>query len=229
MDPLAGTPWSSPRTVEGFVKGEPNKRLLAYAAQVQAAGGRVALDIGCGAGRNTVPLADLGWRMLGTDLSWAMLEAAQTRASTGDQRRALLLVHAPMEALPVRSASVDLVIAHGIWNLATSDTQFRTAVAEAARVVRPGGSLFLFTFSRRTLPPEASPLSGQALTFTQFSGTPQIFLTEAQLRAELGRAGFQPDETLPLVEHNAPAGRTVVVAGGGPVIYEVGFIRSATA
>lgn len=223
MDPLAGTPWSAPRTVDGFVKGEPNQRLLAYAEQVRARGGRVALDIGCGAARNAVPLAERGWHVLATDLSWAMLEAARTRASTGGTRHSLLLAHAPMDALPVRTASVDLVVAHGIWNLATSDASFRTAVRDAARVLRPGGSLFVFTFSRHTLRPDASPLEGQALTFTQFSGQPQIFLTAPQLHAELASAGFQADPGLPLVEHNAPSARSVMVAGGGPVIYEGGF------
>jgi 2-polyprenyl-3-methyl-5-hydroxy-6-metoxy-1,4-benzoquinol methylase len=41
--------------------------------------GRRAIDIGCGAGRNSVPLADLGWKVLGIDLSRPMLDAAQAR------------------------------------------------------------------------------------------------------------------------------------------------------
>lgn len=225
MDPLAGTPWSAPRTVEGFVKGAPNARLLAYAAQVQARGGRVAADVGCGAARNALPLATLGWRVLGTDLSWAMLTGAHQKLAAQPAQTTLVLAQAPMESLPLASASVDLLVAHGIWNLATSDAQFRAAVGEAARVLRPGGSLFVFTFSRHTLPADAAPLDGEALTFTQFSGQPQIFLTEDTLRLELARAGFAADPALPLVEHNAPTSSTLQVAGGGPVIYEGGFRR----
>lgn len=225
MDPLAGTPWSAPNTVAGFVRGEPNRTLLAYAAQVLARGGRVALDIGCGAARNTLPLAIQGWATIGTDLSSAMLRAATTRVASHEGQAPVLCLQAPMEHLPLRSQTVDLVIAHGIWNLASSDAQFRAAVDEAARVITPGGSLFVFTFSRRTLPDDATPLEGQALTFTQFSGRPQIFVDADTLRAELARAGFEPDPALPLVEHNAPAARTLQVAGGGPVIYEGGFRR----
>lgn len=225
MDPLAGTPWSAPRTVEGFLRSEPNQRLLSYASQVQARGGRVALDIGCGAARNALPLALLGWRVVGTDLSWAMLEGARMKLAAQPNAPALGLVQAPMESLPVRSRSMDLVVAHGIWNLAMSDAQFRAAVREAARVIRPGGALFLFTFSRNTLPPDAAPLPGESLTFTQFSGQPQVFLSEDALGAELTAAGFDPDPSVPLVEHNAPTSRTLHVAGGGPVIYEGGFRR----
>ena len=225
MDPLAGSPWSSPQTVEGFVKGAPNRTLLDYAERVRPAHHATALDIGCGAGRNLLPLSARGWRVLGTDLSLPMLDAARRRAHETPEPRTHWLALAPMEALPVRSQSIDLVIAHGIWNLATSDQQFRRALAEAARVARPGASLFVFTFSRQTLAPEAAPLPGEALTYTQFSGHPQIFLTEQQLHQELDDAGFDPDPALRLVEHNRPAAAALRVASGGPVIYEGGFRR----
>ena len=94
-----------------------------------------------------------------------------------------------------------------------------------SRWARPGASLFVFTFSRQTLAPEAAPLPGEALTYTQFSGHPQIFLTEQQLHQELDDAGFDPDPALRLVEHNRPAASALRVASGGPVIYEGGFRR----
>ncbi|MEQ1634992.1 MAG: methyltransferase domain-containing protein, partial [Planctomycetota bacterium] len=131
MDPLAGTPWSDPAIVEGFARGEPNAVLMQYAAGLTAPhpGGRV-LDIGCGAGRNAVPLARLGWRVLGTDLSVPMLAATHARAGAGLAPGRLDVALAPMQALPVRSGSIDLVIAHGIWNLATTGAQFRAGDGE---------------------------------------------------------------------------------------------------
>ena len=98
-----------------------------------------------------------------------------------------------MESIPARDRSFDLVIAHGIWNLARSAAQFRLALGEAARVAKPGAALFVFTFSRNTLPPQTQPVAGEPFVFTQFSGEPQCFLTEAQLVAELGGVGFVPD------------------------------------
>ena len=64
-------------------------------------------------------------------------------------------------------------VAHGIWNLATSSAQFRLAVREAARAA--GAALFVFTFSRSTLAPDAHPLPGEPFVFTGFSRRPQCF------------------------------------------------------
>lgn len=215
----AGSPWVAPSTVAGFASAPPNETLLRYAAKVRprAAAGRL-LDIGCGAGRNAVPLAQAGWDVVGTDVSWPMLHAAASRTPR------VQLVGALMETLPFRTGTADLIVAHGIWNLASSAHEFRAAVAEAARVARPGGALFLFTFSRTTLPPVVEPLAGEAFVFTQFSGEPQCFLTEAQLIDELRAAGFVADPALPLRELNKPRPGALDTARA-PVIYEGGFRR----
>ena len=225
MDPLAGSQWKTPDTVARFAQSAPNTVLMTFATEeLRRVGSGRVLDLGCGAGRNAVPLARLGWRVVGLDLSWPMLEAAATRTRDACLDNLLHLVLAPMESIPARDRSFDLVIAHGIWNLARSTAQFRRALSEAARVARPGAGLFVFTFSRNTLPPQTEPVAGEPFVFTQFSGEPQCFLTEIQLIAELGRVGFTPDPGVPLREYNRPQ-PGALVTGTMPVIYEAAFRR----
>ncbi len=190
--------------------------------------GQLILDLGCGAARNASPLAALGGSIVGVDLAGPMLDAARRRVAKDDVGRRVALVRARMDRLPLTDASVDLVVAHGVWNLARSDAELRRAIAEAARVARPGAGLFLFTFSRTTLPSEAAPVAGQRYVFTQFAGEPQCFLTEEQLVEELRRAGFQKDPPGPLTERNRPLpGRALT--RGGPVVYEGTFRRRGPA
>lgn len=226
MDPLADTPWSTPETVAGFARATPNLRLMALAAdELPRLTRRRALDLGCGAGRNLVPLARLGWETVGVDLSWPMLTAAAARVRAVSPAGRGHLVQAGMDGLPVRDRSADLVVAHGIWNLARSTREFRQAAREAGRAASPGALLFVFTFSRRTIPPASRPVHGETFVYTEFSGQPQCFLTEAQLVAELDAAGFDPDPRAPLVEHNVPAPGALPT--GAPVILEGGFRRRA--
>ena len=225
-DPLAGSPWSAPGTVAGFATAAPNGVLMAFAAaELDRLGGRgTAVDIGCGAARNAVPLAEMGWSVVGTDLSTPMLEAAATRAQAQSVAAQVQWHCASMEALPLPDACADLVIAHGIWNLAQSSAQFRQGVREAARVAKPGAALFVFTFSRHTLPDSVAPVTGEPFVFTPFSGQPQCFLTEAQLVEEMSVAGFERDQAEPRREYNRPTHATVQITG--PVIYESVFRRT---
>jgi len=148
-------------------------------------------------------MAALGASVIGVDRVRPMLDAARRRLAAAEASGRVFLALAPMDRLPLVDSSVDLVVAHGIWNLASSGDEFRRALGEAARVARPGAGLFVFT---------------------QFAGEPQCFLTEPELNEELERAGFDKDPPGPLTEYNRPVpGRTLT--RGGPVIYEGTYRR----
>jgi SAM-dependent methyltransferase len=166
--------------------------------------------------------------VLGIDNSMPMLKAARQRTEDEQVSAQLHVAFASMDRLPLRAGSYGLIVAHGIWNLARSSAEFRQGIAEAARAARPDAALFVFTFSRHTLPPDAQPVAGEPFVFTQFSGQPQCFLTEEQLRAELAAAGFTPDPHVPMRELNRPRPGTLT-AGRTPVIYEGVFRKSARA
>ncbi len=223
MDPLAGTNWSAPGTVSGFAQSTPNAVLMRFAeGEAERGSHRRALDLGCGAGRNAVPLAANGWSVLGLDLSWPMLVAASAHGVEAGVADRLTWALAPMESIPAGDRSFDLIIAHGIWNLAPTVSLFRRAVEETARVARPEAALFVFTFSRNTLPPDVPSVPGEPFIFTEFSGQPQCFLTGDQLFQEMARVGFEPDPSVPLTEYNRRVG-AVATLGGPPVIYEAAF------
>ncbi len=116
------------------------------------------------------------------------------------------------------------MVVHGAWNLVRSAAGLRRAIAGASPVAGPGAGSFVYTFSRATLAPGASPVPEESFVFTRFAGGPQGFLTEAELRTLLLRAGIEEDPPGPLTEYNRP------VAGlartrGGPVILE-GTLRT---
>ena len=223
VDARAPSPWNAPDMVAGFAQSPPNAVLMRFAeGELRRAGRARVLDLGCGAGRNAVPLARMGWDVVGIDLSIPMLSAALQLARQHQVAGSMHVALARMDALPARAGSVDFLIAHGIWNLARSAAEFRRALGEAARVARPGAGLFVFTFSRNTFPPDTQPVAGEPFVFTEFSGQPQCFLTEAQLVAELAAVGFSLDSSVPFTEYNRPK-PGMLQSGSPPVIYEAAF------
>src|SRR5688500_18475938 len=101
-----------------------------------------------------------------------MLRATAQRAHAEGLQHRLAVALAPMDVAPAPDRSFDLVVAHGIWNLARSAAELRRAVMEAARVARRDARLFVFTFSRHTLPAEARPVPGETFVFMEFAGEP---------------------------------------------------------
>jgi len=211
--------------VAGFSQSAPNPVLMRFAAdELSRSPGARLLDLGCGAGRNAVPLAGQGWNVFGIDLSWPMLAAAALRGREIEGPGRLHLALAPMDRIPVTDHAFDFVVAHGIWNLAPSVAAFRRALSDAARAARTGAALFVFTFSRNTFPPQIEPVSGEPFVFTQFSGQPQCFLTDAELVAELRAVGFTQEPGFPLTEYNRPYAGWLV-GGNVPAIHEGVFRR----
>src|SRR4029079_11128610 len=129
--PAPRSAWTSPDTVTGFVRSAPNPVLMRFAAgELARVPHGVAIDIGCGAARNAAPLVKAGWRIVGTDLSWPMLAAGGESVTREAPAGRVVLVQAAMGAIPMADRSADLVIAHGIWNLAGSSGAFRRRGAE---------------------------------------------------------------------------------------------------
>ena len=102
------------------------------------------LDLMCGTAEVSLELARRGYRVLGIDLSPAMLSiAAERLAAAADYpARSLSLAQGEAGALPVAGDTLDfaLVGGNGSFNH-LQEPQSRTALAELCRVLRPGGGL----------------------------------------------------------------------------------------
>ena len=100
--------------------------------------GQVAVDLGCGGGLLCAHLESCGARWIGVDLSFESLK-------TGQGRLGRRFARADVAHVPLKSGCADLVLAADVLEH-VKDT--RAVLAEAARLLKPGGALYVNTINR---------------------------------------------------------------------------------
>jgi SAM-dependent methyltransferase len=100
--------------------------------------GEVVLDLGCGAGIDTLLAARAvgpSGRAIGLDMTPEMVERAR-RTAAGARLENVEIHEGLIEEIPLPEGSVDVVVSNGVLNLSTRKSR---VLAESFRVLRPGG------------------------------------------------------------------------------------------
>jgi ubiquinone/menaquinone biosynthesis C-methylase UbiE len=164
------------------------------------------LDIGTGTGRILELLGPRATRAIGVDQSREMLALARTRLEAAGLRHCQVR-QADMYQLPFSSASFDTVTIHQVLHFAEEPPD---ALAEAARVLRPGGTLLVVDFAPHGLETLRSEHAHRRLGFA-----------ENEVRSWLRQAGLTPRPALhlpgdPLTVTLWPAARALPSARTSP-------------
>jgi SAM-dependent methyltransferase len=117
--------------------GEEALNALLGALAVELMPGQVVLDIGCGIGRLTRPLAREAERVIALDVSREMLERARDLNPDLDN---VEWVHGDGVSLrPIPDASVDVCISHVVFRHIPDPGITLGYIREMGRVLKPGG------------------------------------------------------------------------------------------
>jgi len=128
-----------------FPSGGPSDQF--YLEEARRSGGRI-LELGCGSGRLTIPIAREGIDIVGVDLSRAMLERARAKASQSGVK--VEFVEADMRSfdLPGKFAAI-LIPGNSLLHLVGVD-DLKQCLASVRRHLAPGGRL-IFDISKWSL------------------------------------------------------------------------------
>ena len=177
--------------------------------------GETVLDLGSGGGIDVL----LSARRVGptgtaygldmTDQMLALARANQRKASVENAE----FLKGEIEAIPLPDASVDVIISNCVINLSVDKDR---VLAEAWRVLRPGGRLAVSDVVRRRPVPEDLRRSIEL-----WAGCVAGALEESDYRAKLAAAGFVEIEVTPT--------RIYRVADAGAFLEKAGFDPNAVA
>jgi ubiquinone/menaquinone biosynthesis C-methylase UbiE len=205
-------------------------RLEIAAALPYASGARV-LEAGCGTGLILKEIAPLAKSAVGLDLSPGMLRKARARG--------LRVVHGSVTDLPFGDASFDLAYS---FKVLAHVERIERAMAEMARVVKPGGHViaeFYNPWSLRGLikrlkrPTKISTATTDDAVYTRYDSLPAVrkLLPEAlriiDVRGVRIFTPFSAVHDVPLVGHAFAAAETR--AASAPLLRHLGGFMVVTA
>ena len=105
-------------------------------------GGKVVVDGGCGSGKFSAAIARLGAaKVIGLDIGQKGLDFAVRQAAKVPYGSRLDYRHASLLDIPLENASVDMVWSNGVIH---HTLDYERCVREFARILKPGGQLFLY-------------------------------------------------------------------------------------
>ncbi|HET8758570.1 MAG TPA: arsenite methyltransferase [Solirubrobacteraceae bacterium] len=168
--------------------------------------GETVLDLGSGAGADVLISARRvgpAGRAIGLDMTDEMLALARANAAAAGVGN-VEFVKGYIEEIPLPDASVDVVISNCVINLAADK---RAVLAEAARVLKPGGR-----FAVSDVIADADMDAATRADMEQWTGCIAGALTETEFRAELAEAGMEAIEIRPTHRVHAHATSAIVRA-----------------
>ncbi|MBI3447959.1 MAG: class I SAM-dependent methyltransferase [Acidobacteria bacterium] len=120
------------------------RKTIALLRRVKEFGpGADLLEIGSGSGWFTTLASREGYRAVGVEISWELVEFARRRAA--EAGIAATFHESRAESLPLPDAAFDVAYANSVMEHVKG---WREALREAHRVLRPGGLLFVGTTNR---------------------------------------------------------------------------------
>lgn len=157
--------WNNDTIVTYFSQKPPDPRIKFRLEKVTARKEKKALDLGCGGGRHTQMLCELGFDTYACDVNEEMVQETHNRLSqalgnlVGER-----IVHANMLELPYENDFFDVAITTGVLHQAKSIEEYQRAITELSRVLKLGGVVALNIFTNKEMDPTYSSVKDNPYT-----------------------------------------------------------------
>lgn len=141
--------WNKDKIVNEFASAKAPEYWQNFFKEIDSPENMIVLDLGCGGGRNTYMLAQLGFKVEACDLHEKMLQSTKKKIFELDEvkRNNVHIQQANMLMLPFKNESIDIVLSNGVYHNTSSKNDFNDAIKETSRVLKQNGLLCVNVFT----------------------------------------------------------------------------------
>lgn len=147
-----------------------------------------ALDLGCGGGRHSQMLAELGLHLSSVDINEGMREATARRLERSGLSSDIR--EGSIQSIPYEDDTFGVIVTTGVLHQARSFEEYRTCVQELSRVTKSGGIVALNIFTNAVWDDTYKPVEGEEFTITTQEGLLMTVLPKEIFVELMDEAGF---------------------------------------
>lgn len=154
---------------------------------------KTALDLGCGGGRHSELLAEMGYRLTSIDINPEMLEYTKKRLLKKGLQADVL--NMSIENLSFKPESFDVIVSTGVLHQVRSVGAYKTLLKNLVIMLKPGGLLTLNLFTNAVWDDTyAIPDSSEPYTVITKEGLYMTILPKELFYQIAEAAGFELEE-----------------------------------
>lgn len=162
--------WNKKNTIQEFRVQPLSDYWVSFFKVIPSRAKKKVLDLGCGAGRNTKMLIKLGFDTFSCDKYKKMVEETRKQIKKFNKANSHKVLICDMSELPYQNSFFDLILCHGVFHNASSIKDFRKAVSECSRVLKPGGRLCFNFFTSKYIAEDFREINRVQKTFSTKEG-----------------------------------------------------------
>ena len=157
--------WNDKRIGTYFRNKDADPRLANFVATLENTADMRALDLGCGGGRHSQFFVENNFKTSAIDINPGML--ATTKARIKKLGRTIDVQKGSILEIPYKNDEFDIVLTTGVLHQAQNIEQYKTAITELRRVIKPSGYIFLNIFTNGIWDPTYSLLNDPYVVTTK--------------------------------------------------------------
>ena len=146
--------WNKEQNIKWFADYPPSDYWVRFLKKIKNRPDKRALDLGCGAGRHTKVLEDLGFDTYACDCHIGMVHKTQDImrcAGWSEVKSNKQITKQSLEKLSYDSDLFDLIICHGVYHNAFNLEMLKKFISETSRILKKGGKILFNVFTNESL------------------------------------------------------------------------------